>query len=198
MDVPHEWLPRPDVLDALEAHATELPPTRVWRAVVLRRGQSPNDITAQEVLRHSVGPARWNPKNVPALYTALSRPTAAAEGAQLRRQHVDEDVASTMTLTIRAIEVRLKRVVDLRDPAHFAVMDLDEHELRSSRRNVGSIDELTQAQRIGGAVWYLGYAGLLVPSVQIWPEPNLVIFSDRLGETDYYELPSEPSPNDAR
>lgn len=98
-----------------------------------------------------------------------------------------------MTLEIVSLKVQLDRVVDLSDVGRLSDTGIDETELRKQRQieSIAELDEPTAAQRIGGACWHLGFAGLLVPSVQRWPATNLVIFPDRLGPRDY----SEPAPD---
>lgn len=192
MDPPDEWLPPSDVLDALEAEVVEFGAKVVWRAIAHRQGQTSEDITPEIVLRPSVVRARWNPRGVSALYTALDRATAAAEGAQLRQNQHDEGTLTSMTMELVPLEVHLERVVDIRGT--LAGLGLHEQELGGPVRT--DIDEPTLAQRVGAGVWYLGYAGLVVPSLQRWPEPNLVIFPDRLGPSDYYVPHQEGPPGD--
>lgn len=184
-----EWLPGPRVLEVLEAQAASVDRRVVWRALVLRQWQSSADITPEIVLAPTSKAARWNPRTVSALYTALDRPTAAAEGAQLTRSQQEAGSPERMTLEIVSLEVQLDRVVNLSDVGRLRDTGIDETELRKQRQieSIAELDEPTPAQRIGGACWHLGFAGLLVPSVQRWPTTNLVIFPDRLGPRDYYE-----------
>lgn len=188
-----EWLPGPRVLEVLEAQAASVDRRVVWRALVLRQWQTSADITPEIVLAPTSEAARWNPRTVSALYTALDRPTAAAEGAQLTRSQQEAGSPERMTLEIVSLKVQLDRVVDLSDVGRLSDTGIDETELRKQRQieSIAELDEPTAAQRIGGACWHLGFAGLLVPSVQRWPATNLVIFPDRLGPRDY----SEPAPD---
>lgn len=183
-----EWLPSPQVLEMLEAQAARVDRRVAWRALVLRQWQTAADITAEIVLAPTSEAARWNPRTVPALYTALDRPTAAAEGAQLTRNQQEPGTPDQMTLHIVPLEVQLDHVVDLSSVDKLNDTGIDETELRRQRQvnSIADLDQPTPAQRIGGACWYLDFAGLLVPSVQRWPETNLVVFPDRLGPRDYY------------
>lgn len=77
-----EWLPGPRVLEVLEAQAASVDRRVVWRALVLRQWQTSADITPEIVLAPTSEAARWNPRTVSALYTALAR---SSHGSRRRR-----------------------------------------------------------------------------------------------------------------
>jgi RES domain-containing protein len=135
----------PALLDALE----ELP-TAPWSGPVWRHMF--NDYPPDRV---NTSGARWNPPGVGAVYTAMARETALAEG-----QHAI-DVQPTRLYARRVlyeIEVAVSDVVDLSDS--------------SSLREVGltladvAADDHTACQRVGGAAAWLGRGGLIVPSAR--------------------------------
>jgi RES domain-containing protein len=126
--------------------------------------------------------ARWNPPQVGAIYTSLERETALAEADYyLSLQTPPIQVRRT----IYTIEVTLQRVIDLRDLAALAKLDIRVDSL-------SSID-LTLCQRIGGAVPRLGCDGLLVPSVRRAGGANLVIYpiQQELGESEFKVISEE-------
>jgi RES domain-containing protein len=87
--------------------------------------------------------------------------------------------------TIYTIQVALKLVVDLRDLAALAKLDIRVDSLSSM--------DLSLCQRIGGAAARLGCDGLLVPSVRRAGGSNLVIYptQQELGESEFKVINEE-------
>ena len=108
--------------------------------------------------------ARWNPREVAALYASLERKTVLAE-ADYRISL--EPFRPKARRTLYRISVRLRRVVDLRDPADLALVGITDVELVA--------DDFTSCQKVGGAAQLLGNDGLLVPSARA-DGVNLVIY----------------------
>lgn len=108
--------------------------------------------------------ARWNPREVAAIYASLERETALAE-AEYRISL--EPFRPKARRTLYRISVRLNSVVDLREPARLALVGLTDAELVA--------DDFTACQKVGGATQLLGNDGLLVPSARA-NGANLVIF----------------------
>ena len=113
--------------------------------------------------------ARWNPPEAPAVYVAMERGTALAEGQYL---------VALQPQPIRGIRhihrgtVKLSRVLDLRDRATLQALGLSDAELRSY--------DHTACQRVGGTAEWLGIEALIVPSAR-FDGANLVIFERRSG-----------------
>lgn len=152
----------PALLDALES----LPPTRwhgrVWRHMF-------NNYTPDRV--NTTG-ARWNPPGVGAIYTALDRDTALAEG-----QHAI-DVQPRRTYAQRMLyelDVSVDGLVDLTGPDALSAIGITEEDIQD--------DDHTACQRIGGAVAWLERGGLLVPSART-SDSNLVILVGTRGLTE--------------
>ncbi len=107
--------------------------------------------------------ARWNPRDVPAIYTSLKRGTALAE-AEHRLSL--EPFPTRASRSLYRIDVELARVVRLK---------------RADLRRVGVTEALLQGfafsacQKVGGAVAWLGCDALIVPSARDAGD-NLVIF----------------------
>lgn len=149
----------PALLDALE----ELPATR-WQGRVWRHMF--NDYTPDRV---NTSGARWNPSGVGAIYTALERSTALAEG-----QHTI-DVQPRRTYAKRVlyeVEVAIADVVDLTTPAALSAVGLSLDDLQGDVPNA--------CQRVGGAAAWLERGALLVPSARA-DGANLVILIGGLG-----------------
>lgn len=125
--------------------------------------------------------ARWNPPGVPAVYVALSRDTAIAEGQHLVRL---QPVEVRGTRHIHRGHIVLRRVLDLRDPARLSPLGLSATDMRSN--------DQTACQRVGGTAEWLGIEGLIVPSAR-HDGANLVIFERRVaGDFAITFLGSEP------
>ena len=125
--------------------------------------------------------ARWNPPGVSAIYVALSKGVALAEG-----QHL----ASLQPQPLRSGRrvhhgnVVLRRVLDLRDPAILAALSVTAAELETS--------DFTACQRVGGTAAWLGVEAVIVPSARAHGA-NLVIFEQQLPPDNEIEfLDSEP------
>src|SRR5688572_21088384 len=100
------------LLDALEEYASGPYKRTVWR--ITFEGQEPT--------RPNVRGARWNPKDVSALYTSLTIECARAEfGHLLELQPRRPSLAANEY----QIEVRLTNVIDLSAPDRLAQLDIE-------------------------------------------------------------------------
>lgn len=146
----------PELLNAIrqrEAHA--------WQGRAFRHmlGDFPPE-------RPNVRGARWNPSEVPALYTSLDKATAIAEGDYRLSL---EPVPIRLGRTIYEVEVSLVSLIDLTIEGLLSEFGLGPDEMRS--------DDLRACREVGGTVAELGHDGLLVPSVRR-KGTNLVVFTD--------------------
>jgi RES domain-containing protein len=112
--------------------------------------------------------ARWNPPEVPAIYTSLARETVLAEAEY---QISMEPRRPPVRRTVYRIQVSLESVVDLSTAEALAGLGL-------KRADLEAIDH-TACQRIGGAVEWLEHDGLLVPSARTADGVNLAIYPNR-------------------
>ncbi len=129
--------------------------------------------------------ARWNPPGVPAIYFALDRNTAVAEGEYLASV---QPVRSRSSREIHALRVvGLTSVVDLRDPTVLSDLGVDDYALKGT--------DLGPCQRVGGTSEWLGQDALIVPSARS-TGANLVIF-ERKTSTEFVVdlLGTEPAPD---
>lgn len=108
--------------------------------------------------------ARWNPPGVPAIYFALERETALAEGDYLVGLQ-PQPIRGRRE--IHEVGLRLDRVLDLRDRQQLHRLGASEAELRSSDHST--------CRRIGGTAEWLGFDGIIVPSART-SGANLVVF----------------------
>jgi RES domain-containing protein len=112
--------------------------------------------------------ARWNPPDVPAIYTSLSQDTVLAE---VEYQLSMEPNRPPVRRTLYQLDVALSSVLDLSTPQALASVGLKIDEL-------AAIDH-TKCQIVGGAVEYMAHDGLLVPSARHPEGKNLVIYPNR-------------------
>lgn len=144
----------PALLDRLEQLGSQ-----EWEGVIYRHMFGAYPPSRQNTLG-----ARWNPREVAALYASLERETALAE-AEYRISL--EPFRPKARRTLYSISARLERVVDLTDPDALAQVGITEVELTS--------DDFAVCQKVGGAVQWLGNDGLLVRSARA-DGSNLVIY----------------------
>jgi RES domain-containing protein len=143
----------------------QFPPT-IWEGTVFRHMFGDN-LPERE---NTMG-ARWNPSEVPAIYTSLEAATAEAEGDY---QIAMQPLKPKAERRIHRIRVRLNSVLDLRDPAILAQLQIDPELFGSA--------EPFRCQEIGGAIAHLGHDGLLTPSARS-NGTNLTIFPSNKTET---------------
>ena len=137
-------------------------------------------------LRANVRGSRWNPPNVEALYCSLEPETAAAEIAYL--------------ISLQPVPIRRERITFALDVALAELVDLsDDYRSSDDQPSVAHLvsDDTEVSQDVGAAVAWLGYGGLLVPSLRC-DGTNLVIFvnnvkpDDRFKELGQYPYPPGP------
>lgn len=117
--------------------------------------------------RENVLGARWNPPDVPAIYTSLGRDVALAEA----EYHINaQPLRPSAERRIYRIAVHLSRVLDLRDKTVLQALGVDPESFAG--------DHAHDCQRVGGAVEWLGHDGCLVPSARA-EGANLVIFPNQ-------------------
>jgi RES domain-containing protein len=131
----------------------------------------------QPTLQNTSG-ARWNPKGVAAIYTSIERETALAE-ADFRLSL--EPVRPSKGRTLYKIQMRLSRVVDLTKASVLTELGLTDRELEDP------LDYRT-CQEIGGAIAFLEYCGVLVPSARRPGGTNLVIYPTLQPVDDEFEV----------
>ena len=133
-----------------------------WYGVVYRftLGDFPPD-------RENTRGARWNPKDVAAIYTSRSRDVVLAEGERLIAV---QGRPPTAKRNIYTIDVALGSVIDLASERDLISLGLSDTDLAG--------DDHAACQLVGGAVEWLWHDGLLVPSVRA-TGTNLVIFPSK-------------------
>jgi RES domain-containing protein len=119
--------------------------------------------------------ARWNPAEVPAIYTSLSRDGVIAEADY--QIHM-EPLRPRVKRTVYQLFVSLSSVLDISQPGMLAAVGL-------APRHLAELDH-SNCQTVGGAVEYLEHDGLLVPSARLEGAAHLVIYPNRQSEN--YEI----------
>jgi len=163
----------PALLDRLEQLGSD-----EWEGVVWRHmfGSYPPS-------RQNTGGARWNPREVAAIYTSLDRDTALAEAVYRISL---EPFRPKVKRTFYRIKLRLQRVVDLTDRSVLAKLGVTQTELAADLSPI--------CRKVGGAVAWLGNDGLLVPSARA-EGTNLVIYpgddDDSADDYDFEVVGSE-------
>lgn len=164
----------PNLLDALETLPSTTWHGRAWRHMF-------NDYPPDRV---NTSGARWNPPGVGAIYTALTRPTALAEG-----QHAI-DVQPRRTYARRVlyeVELTVDQLVDLTAPDALDAVEL-------TLADIGS-DDMRACQRVGGAAAWLGRGGLIVPSARDAGHNLVVLVGPAGSEVDIEVITTEEIEN---
>jgi RES domain-containing protein len=144
-----------DYLGALSLHE--------WHGIVFRHifGTNPPE-------RENIVGARWNPPNVPAIYSSLSFEGAKAEADYRISLQPTRPGALKASRTIYEVDVALQKVLGLAD---WSILE----ELGVDRESFDGFEPV-RCREIGGAAAELLHAdGLLVPSARA-DNVNLVIF----------------------
>ena len=131
---------------------------------------------------------RWNPIGIAVVYASLSPETAMAETFAHNRYY-GVPIEDAMPRTFVAIEVKLKKVLDLRDGKIRQRLQISETQMLTVdwRNEVKSgLEPITQ--RLGQAAHATGWEGLIVPSATDAQGHNLLIFPDRLDATSVVRL----------
>jgi RES domain-containing protein len=119
--------------------------------------------------------ARWNPPQVPAIYTSLSRDGVLAEAEY---QISTEPLRPQVKRTVYQLSVRLSSVLDISQPGVLAAVGL-------APRHLAQPDQ-ANCQMVGGAAEYLEHDGLLVPSARLAGAVHLIIYPNR--QSGDYEI----------
>jgi RES domain-containing protein len=156
---------RPELLDSLE----DIEPRR-FSGVVFR-----HVLGDTAPLRANTRGARWNPPDVSALYTSLERKTAIAEGDFLISL---QPIRPSVTRWIAQIQITLQRVIE--------IDEVTLQKLGISREALEALDH-APCREIGGAVNWLGFEGLIVPSARSNGQ-NLVIYIGHQDPAGLFEV----------
>lgn len=141
-----------------------------------------------EHLWAGIGAGRCNPAGIPRLYLSSDRETAQAEfGHYANRSGIDPKYADYYSF---AVEVRLARVLDLRDDASRTHLDITLEQIleewESDPLRPSPLPAPTRLQSIG--YWiskgFGNFSAILYPSARRKTGYNLVIFKERLGPDD--------------
>ena len=159
----------PEMLDLLQSAAVSK-----WDGTVYR-----HMFGSHAPVRVNMTGARWNEPNLAAIYASCERETALAEAEYYINM---EPRRPRSKRTIFTIHVSLRKVIDLTAAGLLAQLDITDDVL-------AAIDH-TPCRTVGGAVNWLGYNGLLVPSARRRGGTNLVIYQQDLS-TDAFEITSQ-------
>ena len=161
----------PALLDRLEA--LEL---REWtgRAFRYTAGRRPPE-------RENTLGARWNSREVPAIYVSLEHETVLAEFAH----HLDalSPRPSRASFTLYELDLRVENVADLRDAGVLDRLGIGRQQLAE--------DDFAACQKVGAAAAWLRIGALLVPSARLTTGSNLVVFSHNQEGGFTFEIAAE-------
>jgi len=156
----------PELLDLLEALDETTFDGVVWRHMF-------NDYNPT---RSNTRGARWNPPDIAAIYTSLSRDIAIAEADYAL---ASQPLRPRATRQLYKVRVTLAAVVDMTDRTLLTTAGVGDEQLASPNH--------VPCQTVGGAAHWLGYDGLLVPSARA-PGNNLVVFTDRMDVDAVFDI----------
>lgn len=159
----------PELLDFLESRPRFRFDGEVWRVA----------FEGQEPLRPNVRGARWNPRDISALYTSLSKECVRAEFEHIKSL---QPTLPSQSALLYGLAVRLANVIDLtssRDIAHLG-LQWEAHD--------DSLASQESYRHVGGAVAKLGLEGMLVPSLRDAIGQNLVIYTDNIPVVGFSQL----------
>lgn len=124
--------------------------------------------------------ARWNPKGIAVVYAADSPETAMAESLAHSR-YFSIPVYSAMPRVFVAIEMKLKRVVDLRERNVRQRLHVSNDTMTTiDWRKEVKAGHLPVTQAIGQAAFEAGVEGLIVPSAAQPEGFNVLVFPKNL------------------
>ena len=128
--------------------------------------------------------ARWNPPEIPAIYTSLEKETALAE--------------SEYQISMEPFRPKAKRVIYKFEISLKSVLIADTIDIiKEIGFDITSMEDLkiSECQRIGGAVDGLDHDGLLVPSARSEGK-NLVIYTNKTAvDLSMKKIGAEPIPD---
>lgn len=155
------------MLDMLQSAAVS-----AWDGVVYR-----HMFGSQPPGRANTGGARWNEPNLAAIYTSCERETALAEAEYYISL---QPLRPRAKRTLFTIHVSLGTIVDLTSRDLLAKLGVTPDVLAGA--------DHTPCRTIGGAVNWLGYDGLRVPSARRRGGTNLVIYQQ---DPDRFEVTAD-------
>jgi RES domain-containing protein len=120
-------------------------------------------------VKTNIAGARWNPPDVEAIYTSCEQETALAEAEYYLSLHPLRPKAKRV---LYAIRLTLQSVLDLRDFDRLSKLGMLASTLAAA--------DVTECRRLGGAVAWLRYEGMLIPSARRDGGTNLVIYRQDL------------------
>jgi RES domain-containing protein len=125
--------------------------------------------------------ARWNPAEVAAIYTSLTRDGVLAEA---EHQIALQPIPPRVQRTVYEIEIALANVLDLTDPQALDSIDLTVDDIAG--------DDMNACQQIGAAAAWLEHDGILVPSARSGATNLVILAANRQRDARFDVLASEP------
>ena len=148
----------PALIDGLEQIGATVWEGQCWR----------HYFAGRDPLVPSTAGGRWSPpRTFAALYASLSRQGAIVEGEHVIARY---SITPSRQRRVCRVAARLPRVVDLRPVGRLAVLGIEPDGLMAATE---------RCAEIGSAANFLGWQGMLVPSVRHL-DGNLVVLADQL------------------
>lgn len=158
-----------------------------WFRAAMPRHAGPQDlISGMGAARHG---GRWCPPALGRVLHLADEPEHAIGEFLANHRRFGIPVPADLHLVLRAVQVRLDRVLDLTNPEVRRAFGVSRRRLLDvlwARENAAGREAISQA--IGRVAGESGFVGLLVDSAAVPAATNLVIFMDRLGVSDRVEV----------
>jgi len=129
--------------------------------------------------RENTHGARWNPRDVPAIYTSCDRDGVLAEA---EHQIAMQPVRPRARRTVYEVRITLAATLDLTDPDLLAELGIGNDELGAP--------DMHACQQVGGAAEWLEVDGIFVPSARS-SSTNLVVFPSNSRPDAEFEVVSQ-------
>jgi RES domain-containing protein len=167
---------------SLEFHGQPL--SGIWYRCV--EASFANEIISGQGARMHGG--RWNPIGSFRTVYLSNTPESALQEFLARARRMKWPDHKSLPMVMAAVEVNVRRVLDLRVREVSAVIAPLLKAERAHWRSVQSRREAV-SQAIGRALCEAGFQGLVVSSQQVKAGTNLVLFRDNLGRQDKLSAP---------
>jgi RES domain-containing protein len=145
---------------------------------------------------------RWMPAGCyHAVYLSIDPVVATAEWwGNLQRRFGDAVDSAAFPALTRPVEVRLSKVIDMRDQGMVELLGLSEEDLFEEVEwsSMKGMPKPRKSQQVGKALAELGTEGLLVRSAAKKRDSNLVIFKERLGSGSQVQVTGGSFPENLR
>jgi len=154
----------------------------VYRAAHPKYAELPDLISGQG---SKLAGSRWNPPGTLRVLHASDSPEHAISENLETYRRFGIPVPGDLNIVVRAIQVDVQQVLDLRDGSIRHALRVSENRMIAAKwmsENMLGSEAISQA--VGRAAAAAGFRGLLAPSAAVAKTTNTVVFMDRIGSQD--------------